>query len=89
MIVFFIFLCWADRQVGEDVIEMYEEGLISPHVSASFSLDQVNDAIEFLQLRKSTGKVILKIRWNNWSKKQTVDLRDIRLIMLFKQILAS
>ena len=52
----------ANRQVGEDVIEMYEEGLISPHVSARFPLDQVNEAIEFLRQRKSTGKVILNTR---------------------------
>ena len=44
------------------MIELYEEGLISPHVSAVFPLEQVNAAIEFLQQRKSTGKVILKIR---------------------------
>lgn len=50
------------RQLGNDVIEMYEEGLISPHVSAVFPLEQVNDAIEFLHQRKSTGKVILKVR---------------------------
>jgi len=53
---------WDFRQAGEDVIEMYEEGLISPHVSAIFSLDQVNQAIQFLQERKSTGKVILNIK---------------------------
>jgi len=50
------------RQIGDNVIELYDERLISPHVSASFSLDQVNEAFEFLSLRKSTGKVILSIR---------------------------
>ncbi|KAI9564456.1 Quinone oxidoreductase-like protein 2-like protein [Daphnia sinensis] len=50
------------RQVGNDVIELYEEGLISPHVSAIFPLEEVNAAMDFLSQRKSTGKVILKIR---------------------------
>ena len=53
---------YVNRQIGDNVIELYDERLISPHVSASFSLDQVNEAFEFLSLRKSTGKVILSIR---------------------------
>lgn len=44
------------------MIELYEEGLISPHVSAVFALEEVNVAMDFLHQRKSTGKVILKIR---------------------------
>ncbi|XP_065331865.1 quinone oxidoreductase-like protein 2 homolog [Cloeon dipterum] len=47
------------RQSVEDVIDMCEQGLISPHISAEFDLENVNEAFEFLRERKSTGKVIL------------------------------
>ncbi|XP_059473784.1 quinone oxidoreductase-like protein 2 homolog [Neocloeon triangulifer] len=47
------------RQSVEDVVDMCEQGLISPHVSAEFDLEKVNEAFEFLRERRSTGKVIL------------------------------
>jgi D-arabinose 1-dehydrogenase-like Zn-dependent alcohol dehydrogenase len=47
----------------EDVIDMCEQGLISPHISAEFDLEKVNEAFEFLKERRSTGKVILDCDW--------------------------
>ncbi|KAF4524933.1 hypothetical protein B566_EDAN013896 [Ephemera danica] len=49
------------EQAVEDVIDMCEQGLISPHVSAEFDLDEVNEALKFLEERKSTGKVVLEL----------------------------
>lgn len=49
------------RDVVSEVIKLAEEKFIEPHVSASFSLQDVNKAFEFLLERKSTGKVILKM----------------------------
>ena len=51
------------RQAVLDSIELYESGLIAPHVSAQFPLDQVNEALSFISERRSTGKVLLDIRW--------------------------
>ncbi|XP_047493808.1 quinone oxidoreductase-like protein 2 homolog [Penaeus chinensis] len=50
------------RQAIEDVIDMHEMGLIKPHISASFKLEQTEEAFEFLRERKSTGKVVLDIQ---------------------------
>ncbi|XP_037078937.1 quinone oxidoreductase-like protein 2 isoform X2 [Pollicipes pollicipes] len=50
------------RQAVLDVIELHEAGLIAPHVSAQFPLDEVNQALSFISERKSTGKVLLDIR---------------------------
>lgn len=50
------------RQAVEDVIEMHEMGLIKPHISATYSLEDCEKAFEFLRERKSTGKVVLEIR---------------------------
>ncbi|KAL7643946.1 UNVERIFIED_CONTAM: hypothetical protein RMT77_005957 [Armadillidium vulgare] len=50
------------RKTSEDVIEMHEMGLIKPHVSAVFSLDEHQMAFDFISERKSTGKVVLEIR---------------------------
>lgn len=50
------------KQSVHDVISMYQSGLISPHISAQFPLERVNDAIKFISDRKSTGKVLLDIR---------------------------
>lgn len=50
------------REVGDDVIELCDQRLISPHISASFTLDQVNEAVDFLRSGKSIGKVVLNVR---------------------------
>ena len=48
--------------MGDDVIELCDQRLISPHISASFTLDQVNEAVDFLRSGKSIGKVVLNVR---------------------------
>lgn len=50
------------RQAVLDAIELYQSGLISPHVSAQFPLEKVNEALSFISERRSTGKVLLDIR---------------------------
>ncbi|XP_043213259.1 quinone oxidoreductase-like protein 2 [Amphibalanus amphitrite] len=50
------------RQAVLDSIELYESGLIAPHISAQYPLEQVNEALSFISERKSTGKVLLDIR---------------------------
>ncbi|KJE90442.1 quinone oxidoreductase-like protein 2 [Capsaspora owczarzaki ATCC 30864] len=47
------------RNSIKDVIKHCEAGHISPVVSATYPLDQVNDAFALLRTRKSTGKVVV------------------------------
>lgn len=56
-------LYYIKREVGDDVIELCDQRLITPQISASFTLDQVNEAVEFFRSGKSVGKVVLNIGW--------------------------
>ncbi|XP_060528897.1 quinone oxidoreductase-like protein 2 homolog [Cylas formicarius] len=49
------------KTVINDTLELANEGVISAHVSAEFSLDKINDAIKFIEDKKCTGKVVIKI----------------------------
>ena len=45
------------------LMEWYEQGRLSPHVSRTFPLDQAPAAMEFLASRRSTGKVVVTMGW--------------------------
>ena len=45
----------------ETLIEWYTARKIKPHISATYPLDQANEALEFLRTRKATGKVVVTI----------------------------
>ena len=45
----------------DELFQWYGNGLLKPHVSHVFPLDQVADAMEMMLGRKSTGKVVLDI----------------------------
>ena len=47
------------RKSFEELIGWYGDGLLSPHVSNTFQLEEAPDALECLLARKSTGKVVL------------------------------
>lgn len=49
------------RDTVQDVLDMCEQGLISPHISEDFDLKEVNEAMEYMRARKSSGKVIINI----------------------------
>lgn len=42
-----------------ELMALYAEGRIAPHVGATFPLDQADAALELLRSRKSTGKVVV------------------------------
>lgn len=42
--------------------EEYNNNKIHPHTCKSFCLNEINDAFQFVQSRKSTGKVVIEIR---------------------------
>jgi NADPH2:quinone reductase len=47
------------RKSFEELIGWYGDGLLAPHVSNTFQLEEVADALETLAARKSTGKVVI------------------------------
>lgn len=51
----------AYREAVAEVIEMCAEGDVDPHVSNTYTLDRVNDALQFVLDRKSTGKGVINI----------------------------
>lgn len=44
-----------------DTLELAHEGIVSAHVSAKFKLEQVNQAIEYIDAKKCTGKVVIEM----------------------------
>nr|CAH7752209.1 unnamed protein product [Callosobruchus chinensis] len=44
-----------------DTLELASEGMISAHVSRNFELSEINDAIQFIEDKKCTGKVLIHI----------------------------
>ncbi|XP_055947520.1 quinone oxidoreductase-like protein 2 homolog [Argiope bruennichi] len=49
------------RSTVQEVIDMYLDEFIDPHVAEQFKLKDVNDAIKHVEERKSAGKVILDV----------------------------
>ncbi len=47
------------QESTRQLFEWYEEGLIKPHISATFPLDKTGDAIRALRDRTSSGKVVV------------------------------
>ncbi|MCY4190005.1 MAG: NADPH:quinone oxidoreductase family protein [Rhodospirillaceae bacterium] len=43
----------------EELMGWYDEGLLSPHISATFDLEETPAAMEMLLARKSTGKIVV------------------------------
>ncbi|KAK5645122.1 hypothetical protein RI129_006422 [Pyrocoelia pectoralis] len=51
----------AYRCTVSDVLDLADQGLISAYVSASFKLDNINKAIEYVEEKKCTGKVLISM----------------------------
>ena len=45
----------------KDLFKLFEEGKIKPHVSEMRGLERFSDAIELLNGRKATGKVVIRV----------------------------
>lgn len=50
------------RSSFDKLFRWYEEGRLKPHVSYQLGLEQVAEALQMLQQRKSTGKIVLKTK---------------------------
>lgn len=49
------------RSSFEELLRWLSEGLLRPHVSQTYPLDQVQDGLEALRARRTTGKVVLTL----------------------------
>jgi NADPH2:quinone reductase len=47
------------RKSFDELLAWYGDGLLAPHVSNTFQLEETPDALEMLLSRKSTGKVVI------------------------------
>jgi len=47
------------RQIVQDAIDMADQRLVSPVIAKKFLLEKVNEAVQFVLDKKSTGKVII------------------------------
>ena len=52
---------FVSRDIVQDCIDMCEQGLISPHISEVFPLKEINEAMDYMRARKSSGKVVVEI----------------------------
>ena len=52
----------VNREIGAAVGRLVEEGFVSPLVGARFPLEQAADALELIDGRGATGKVVLDVR---------------------------
>uniref|UniRef100_A0A182UV30 Enoyl reductase (ER) domain-containing protein n=1 Tax=Anopheles merus TaxID=30066 RepID=A0A182UV30_ANOME len=50
------------RQMIADTIEMRSEGMIAGHISKIFPLAKIQQAIEFIQQKQCTGKVLIDVQ---------------------------
>lgn len=50
------------RQVIQDTLTLCEEEIINPYVSETFSIDQINQAVNFIKDKKCTGKVLIDLK---------------------------
>jgi NADPH:quinone reductase len=51
-----------NREIGEEINRLVDEGFVRPLVGARFSLEAAADALELIDGRGATGKVVLELR---------------------------
>lgn len=49
------------RSVVTDTLDFADEDVINAHISATFTLDKINDAVEYIISKKCTGKVLIEV----------------------------
>lgn len=50
------------RQVVQDAIDMADQGLVHPVIAKRFTLDKVNEAMQYIADGKSAGKVVISMK---------------------------
>lgn len=49
------------RNVVADTLDLADENVIGAYISAVYTLKSINDAIEYINAKKCTGKVLIEI----------------------------
>jgi NADPH2:quinone reductase len=52
----------VNREIGAEVNRLVDEGFVRPIVGASFPLERAREALELIDSRGATGKVVLELR---------------------------
>jgi NADPH2:quinone reductase len=52
----------VNREIGAEVNRLVDEGFVRPIVGARFPLEQATEALELIDGRGATGKVVLELR---------------------------
>jgi NADPH:quinone reductase len=52
----------VNREIGVAVNKLVEDGFVQPIVGARFAPEQAADALELIEARQATGKVVLEFR---------------------------
>ena len=52
----------VNREIGDEVNRLVDEGHVRPIVGARFPLDRAREALELIDRRGATGKVVLEVR---------------------------
>uniref|UniRef100_A0A1B0DE66 Alcohol dehydrogenase-like C-terminal domain-containing protein n=1 Tax=Phlebotomus papatasi TaxID=29031 RepID=A0A1B0DE66_PHLPP len=63
------------REIIEETLSLYGEDLISAHVSKVFSLEDLEDAVEFIKKKKCTGKVLIEVKEDDTDESDNEDKR--------------
>lgn len=64
------------RQIIDDTFALYDEELISAHVSKTFPLAEVNEAIDYIRKKKCTGKVLIDIKKQKPAPSKEADKKE-------------
>lgn len=59
--ILFFNLLWyyCYRQIVQDAIDMADQKLVNPVIAKKFLLEKVNEAVQFVLDKKTTGKVVI------------------------------
>ena len=49
------------REIGAELARLIDDGIVRPVVGARFALEEAADALELIDLRKATGKVVVEL----------------------------
>ena len=51
-----------NQEIGEELARLIEQGIVRPIVGARFPLERAAEALELIDARGATGKVVLDVR---------------------------
>jgi NADPH2:quinone reductase len=52
----------VNREIGDALAQLIEDGFVKPIVGASFPLERASEALQLIDGRGATGKVVLELR---------------------------